>query len=164
MRTDRSTLDRRTVRIGECHSLSGCLACTWRTTLSSYGEPAIGIATLNMTAERERGLDFSEDLFNPFVLRLICAFAEEASVIASTDQRDVAQVPDTGGRRSLAVANLVASPIEDSFARSLVAASDQYLVSRGRRENGHRRLPLVWRLGSRHHDRSARPHTTDRQI
>ncbi len=36
-------------------------------------------------AERERGLDFSEDLFNPCVLRFDLRLRRQASVIASTD-------------------------------------------------------------------------------
>jgi predicted glycogen debranching enzyme len=83
-------------------------------------------------AERERGLDFSEDLFNPFVLSFDLRLRRQASIIASTEQRDVTHAVEyrraeiTRRRKAL-----VASPIEDSFAHSLAAASDQYLVSRG---------------------------------
>ena len=82
--------------------------------------------------ERERGLDFAEDLFNPFILRFDLLLKGAASVIASTDQRDVARVPEyrqaeTTRRRDIEMA----SPIEDSFVRSLVAAADQFIVSRG---------------------------------
>src|ERR1700685_906839 len=83
-------------------------------------------------AERERGLDFSEDLFNPFTLYFYLRLHRQASIIASTEQRDVTQAVEyrraeiTRRRKAL-----VASPIEDGFAQSLAAASDQYLVSRG---------------------------------
>ena len=83
-------------------------------------------------AERERGLDFSEDLFNPLVLCFNLRLRRQASIIASTEQRDVTQTVEyrrteiTRRRKAL-----VAFPIEDSFAQSLAAASDQYLVSRG---------------------------------
>ena len=83
-------------------------------------------------AERERGLDFSEDLFNPFALCFDLRLRRQASIIASTEQRDVTQAVEyrraeiTRRRKAL-----VASPIEDGFAQSLAAASDQYLVSRG---------------------------------
>jgi len=83
-------------------------------------------------AERERGLDFSEDLFNPFVLSFDLRSRRHASIIASTEERDAAQAVEfrqaeiTRRRKAM-----VASPIEDSFAQSLTAASDQYLVSRG---------------------------------
>jgi len=83
-------------------------------------------------AERERGLDFSEDLFNPFALCFDLRLRRQASIIASTEQRDVIQAVEyrreeiTRRRKAL-----VASPIEDGFAQTLAAASDQYLVSRG---------------------------------
>jgi predicted glycogen debranching enzyme len=83
-------------------------------------------------AERERGLDYSEDLFSPFVLCFDLRLRRQASIIASTEERDVAQVveyrwAETSRRREARAA----SPIEDNFAQSLAAASDQYLVSRG---------------------------------
>jgi predicted glycogen debranching enzyme len=86
---------------------------------------------LEYDAERERGLDFSEDLFNPFALCFDLRLRRQASIIASTEQRDVTQAVEykraeiTRRRKAL-----VASPIEDSFAQSLAAASDHYLVSR----------------------------------
>ena len=83
-------------------------------------------------AERERGLDYSEDLFSPFALCFDLRLRRQASIIASTEERDVAQVAEyrwaeTSRRREARAA----SPIEDSFAQSLAAACDQYLVSRG---------------------------------
>src|SRR5580658_2966088 len=83
-------------------------------------------------AERERGLDYSEDLFSPFVLCFDLRL-HRASIIASTEERDVAQVveyrwAETSRRREARAA----SPIEDSFAQILAATSDQYLVSRGK--------------------------------
>ena len=83
-------------------------------------------------AERERGLDFSEDVFNPFTLCFDLHLHRQASIIASTQQRDITQAvkyrrAEIRRRRKA----LMASPIEDGFAQSLVAASDQYLVSRG---------------------------------
>jgi predicted glycogen debranching enzyme len=42
-------------------------------------------------AERERGLDFSEDLFNPFVLCFDLRLRLQASIIASTEERDADQ-------------------------------------------------------------------------
>ncbi|HWZ75543.1 MAG TPA: amylo-alpha-1,6-glucosidase [Candidatus Sulfotelmatobacter sp.] len=82
-------------------------------------------------AERERGLDCCEDLFNPFALCFDLRMRRQASIIASTERRDVAQAveyrrAEITRRRKV----LVASPIEDGFAQSLAAASDQYLVSR----------------------------------
>ena len=45
-------------------------------------------------AERERGLDFTEDLFNHCVLRFDLRCDRQASVIASTERRDVARVAE----------------------------------------------------------------------
>jgi predicted glycogen debranching enzyme len=82
--------------------------------------------------ERERGLDFAEDLFSPFVLRFDLRIRRQGSVIASTAQHDVAQAAQYRQaeitRRQDAE---VASPLDDAFVQSLVAASDQYIVSRG---------------------------------
>jgi len=83
-------------------------------------------------AERERGLDGSEDLFNPFVMSFDLRSRRQASIIASTEERDAAQAVEYRQaeitRRRKAI---VASPMEDGFAQSLAAASDQYLVSSG---------------------------------
>jgi predicted glycogen debranching enzyme len=83
-------------------------------------------------AELERGLDFSEDLFNPVVLRFDLRFRGQASVIASTEQRDVTKVveyrqSEIARRRNATLS----SPVEDDFAQTLAAAADQYIVSRG---------------------------------
>ena len=82
--------------------------------------------------ERERGLDFYEDLFNPLVLRFDLQAGQPASVIASTQPRDVSRVDDyrqaeTARRRELAAA----SPVKDGFVQELISAADQYIVSRG---------------------------------
>jgi glycogen debranching enzyme len=42
-------------------------------------------------AERERGLDYSEDLFNPFSLCFDLRLRRQASIMASTERRDVTQ-------------------------------------------------------------------------
>jgi predicted glycogen debranching enzyme len=82
--------------------------------------------------ERERGLDFYEDLFNPLLLRFDLQAGQPASVIASTQPRDVSQVDDyrqaeTARRREL----VAASPVKDGFVQELISAADQYIVSRG---------------------------------
>ena len=83
-------------------------------------------------AERERGLDFSEDLFNPMVLRFDLRLRRPASFIASTERRDVALVAEYRKaeitRRQRASAS---SPVADAFAQDLAAVADQYIVSRG---------------------------------
>src|SRR6266849_3329859 len=87
---------------------------------------------LEYDVERERGLDFTEDLFNPCVLRFDLRARSQASVIASTERREVVRVIEYRQaeitRRRNAV---VSSPVDDDFARYLSAAADQYIVSRG---------------------------------
>jgi predicted glycogen debranching enzyme len=82
--------------------------------------------------ERERGLDFTEDLFNHFILRFDLLSNRQASIIASTEHRDVARVSQYRQaeieRRQVAVQ---ASPLKDEFAQALTAASEQYIVARG---------------------------------
>jgi len=85
----------------------------------------------NYDFERERGLDFTEDLFNPFVLRFDLR-SRHASVIASTEKRDVTraaeyQQVEIARRRSA----MDPFPLEDSFVQRLAAGADQYVVSRG---------------------------------
>jgi len=82
--------------------------------------------------ERERGLDFTEDLFNHFVLRFDLLASAQASMIASIEHRDVARVSqyrqaEIKRRR----AAMQASPLDDEFAQTLAAAADQYIVARG---------------------------------
>jgi predicted glycogen debranching enzyme len=83
-------------------------------------------------AERERGLDFSEDLFNPFVLRFDLRLRRQASMIASTEQRDVTKAVEYGQSEVTRRRNVsVSCASEDDFAQTLAAAADQYVVSRG---------------------------------
>src|SRR4029077_19688087 len=83
-------------------------------------------------AERERGLDFREDLFHPVSFRFELGASRQASIIASTEARDIARVADYRqaevARRQMTVTS---SPVDDDFARTLTAATDQYIVARG---------------------------------
>src|SRR5260370_7430504 len=82
--------------------------------------------------ERERGLDFMADLFNPFVLRVDRCARQDASIIASTERRDVARAAEYRQAEITRRRNAVlSSPIADDFARDLTAAADQYIVARG---------------------------------
>jgi len=83
-------------------------------------------------AERERGLDFSEDLFNPLALRFDFRIRRQASIIASTDERDAAKVVEYRQSEITRRRNArISCPIEDDFAQTLASAADQYIVSRG---------------------------------
>src|SRR6202162_4592761 len=86
----------------------------------------------NYDVERERGLDFAEDLFNPFVLRFDLRSDRHASVIASTEERDVTRAAEYQQAEIARRRNAVTPcPHEDRFVQTLAAAADQYIVSRG---------------------------------
>ncbi|MCI0355995.1 MAG: glycogen debranching enzyme N-terminal domain-containing protein [Acidobacteria bacterium] len=82
--------------------------------------------------ERERGLDFQEDLYSPFVLRFDLARRPQATLVASTEVRDTARAAEyreqeVARRRAV----LATSRADDDFVRALVAAAGQYIVARG---------------------------------
>jgi predicted glycogen debranching enzyme len=81
--------------------------------------------------ERERGFDYTEDLFSPFVLKFDLSHRRHANIIASTQRQTVeaaATYRETEISRRKAL--LAASP-PDEMARALVSAADQYIVARG---------------------------------
>ncbi|HST09405.1 MAG TPA: amylo-alpha-1,6-glucosidase [Terriglobales bacterium] len=83
-------------------------------------------------AERERGLDFSEDLFNPCVFDFDLNSQSQATIIASTEPRNANAAQEY--RRAEITrrrANTLRAPVEDEFVRMLTLAADQYIVSRG---------------------------------
>jgi predicted glycogen debranching enzyme len=82
--------------------------------------------------ERERGLDFQEDLFNPLVWKFDLARQATATIIASTGPLDATLAPalrqaEMNRRAALAPAAISNDPL----IRSLVCAADQFLVRRG---------------------------------
>jgi predicted glycogen debranching enzyme len=99
---------------------------------SSIDNAGYWYKNLEYAAERERGLDYAEDLFNPCVLRFDFGQNRTAPVIASTNDIDVRDATkyraEELNRRRKVVSNL---PVDDPFVKSLVAATDQYIVSRG---------------------------------
>ena len=86
---------------------------------------------LQYDRERERGLDFQEDLFCPCVLRFPLGRRTHAAVIASTEPRQAEfarDLRDHEKRRRRAVVKPFAC--REPFARALAAAADQFLVCR----------------------------------
>jgi len=83
-------------------------------------------------AERERGLDFIEDLFNPCVLRFSLNAQSQATVIASTEPHsaDAAQ-QYRHAEISRRTTNAQRSPLENDYVKSLTSAAEHYIVSRG---------------------------------
>src|SRR5262245_10215435 len=82
--------------------------------------------------ERERGLDFVEDLFSPFTLRFDLSRRIQAAIISSTTLHDVGCVAAYRqaeiARRQAVLATVHTT---DDFVRTLVAAADHYIVVRG---------------------------------
>ncbi len=83
-------------------------------------------------AEQQRGLDYQEDLFQPFVLTFDLTQNPRPSLIASTEPRAIesaaaARTAETERRQKL----VAAAPSSDSFFQELVAAADQFIVQRG---------------------------------
>jgi len=82
--------------------------------------------------ERERGLDFVEDLFSPFVLRFELSQRTQAAIIASTTRHDAG---DVAAYRQAEIARrqavLATVRTTDAGVRTLVAAADHYIVARG---------------------------------
>jgi predicted glycogen debranching enzyme len=82
--------------------------------------------------ERERGLDYREDLFCPFVAHFDLAKTHNAAIIASTKPHDIETV---GYVRDIEIARRAsirsASPCNDPFVTTLISAADQFIVKRG---------------------------------
>jgi predicted glycogen debranching enzyme len=82
--------------------------------------------------ERERGLDFLEDLYSPFLLRFDLAGNASATIVASTLRHapeEARWLLDREVQRRARIAKT--SPQEDPFATVLACAADQFIVARG---------------------------------
>jgi predicted glycogen debranching enzyme len=90
---------------------------------------------LEYDRERERGLDFREDLFNPFVLKFDLAQHAGATVIASTEPREASAAPALRRAELERRAGLVRQiPRPAPLVSALMLASDAFIVRRG---DGH---------------------------
>lgn len=82
--------------------------------------------------ERYRGLDFREDLFHPLTFTFDLHQNATAVVIASTEAHRADEALSREERERIRRQKLVAaSPVKSDFAESLIAAADQFIVSRG---------------------------------
>ncbi len=82
--------------------------------------------------EQERGLDYREDLFNPFVLTFDLSRDPRPVVLASTGRRSVAgaataRASEIKRRESIIAATQSTEP----FVQKLAPAADQFIVHRG---------------------------------
>jgi predicted glycogen debranching enzyme len=85
-------------------------------------------------AEQERGLDFSEDLFNPCVLSF--DLAQPARVIAALQPIDVSGAPELRSRELTRRAEVrEQSRSSHPFVEQLTIASEQFLVARADRKS-----------------------------
>jgi predicted glycogen debranching enzyme len=84
---------------------------------------------LEYDVERARGLDFQEDLFNPFVARF---HSGQAAMIVSTEVHAAREAPalrrEETARRAAVRSR---APLRDPLVEDLTAAADQFLVKRG---------------------------------
>ena len=86
--------------------------------------------------ERERGLDFREDLYSPFLLRYDLTQNTSAVVIASllphaAEEAFLLEEQEIERRTGV----LRGAPAEDDFAKLLTAAADQFLVARAEQKS-----------------------------
>ena len=82
--------------------------------------------------ERERGLDFKEDLFNPLVLSWTLNKRQNAVVIASTEVYDVGNAAKLRRKEEKRRKILRAgAPNDDPLVVALTLAADQFLAERG---------------------------------
>jgi predicted glycogen debranching enzyme len=80
--------------------------------------------------ERERGLDFVEDLYNPMALAFD-AGAGDAIVIASTERREAGKALEYETQERHRRAGIIQETRSDGLVSSLTAAADQFIVARG---------------------------------
>ena len=86
-------------------------------------------------AERARDLDFTEDLFNPCLLRFDLRPGAGAVIIASTQPRDAASVDEYRQAEICRRVSIVRhAPMKDAFVESLTTAADQFIVARGKQK------------------------------
>lgn len=82
--------------------------------------------------EEARGFDFTEDLFNPFVLRFHFKRRSRVGLIASTERHDASRLDEYWEKERLRRRRLVvSSSSDDEMVRALTLAADQYIVARG---------------------------------
>lgn len=85
-------------------------------------------------AERERGLDFSEDLFNHFQLECDLTARSDAALIVSTAMHLISEAPALLDRERARRVEIADSVPGDGFRRDLTSAARQFIVSRGEQQ------------------------------
>ncbi len=83
------------------------------------------------TVERERGLDFIEDLFNHFALKFDLSKNTSATVIASTEKHQSGEADKLRRAELNRRKKLLSGARRDELAQALIVAADQFIVARG---------------------------------
>jgi predicted glycogen debranching enzyme len=83
------------------------------------------------TVERERGLDFNEDLFNHFALKFDLKKDTSATVIVSTKQHDVKEASQFRKSEINRRKKLLSGAKRNELIRALTVAADQFIAARG---------------------------------
>lgn len=96
----------------------------------SIEKTSVWYRNFQYAVEKERGFDYSEDLFQPFALEF--DLSETAIVIASTGRQSISEAEkfeksEIERREKL----IVTADAKDDFTKQLVLAADQFIVSRG---------------------------------
>lgn len=123
-------LDMRPGRIG-IHPYSGLPALYFAHDAPEVDGSGFWYRKFEYEAERERGQDFQEDLFNAFTLSYDLRREGHASLIASITDHQAAEAPELlkqEVRRRQAIAAM--APRSDSLVHSLTQAADQFIVAR----------------------------------
>lgn len=86
--------------------------------------------------ERERGLDYQEDLYSPFLLHFEAGKSTCFNIIVSIEEHSADEAAkletrETDGRKRI----VAAAPASDEFSRLLTAAADQFIVARGQQKS-----------------------------
>jgi len=88
-------------------------------------------------AERERGLDYREDLFNPFVINIDLGKGKASRLIASTAAHHITDAETFLDReRSRRIELTANAPSDHPLVEALTRAADQFIVARG----GHKTI------------------------
>jgi predicted glycogen debranching enzyme len=86
--------------------------------------------------EKERGFNGTEDLLNPCVLVFDLGKRNRASLVASTERRDAGRAKEYENREVERRRSVVApSRYNDALVYSLISASDQFVVARGKQKS-----------------------------
>lgn len=80
--------------------------------------------------ELERGFDFHEDLFQPFIMQF--SLNQDAIVIASTEKFDIDQASQLE-ESEIERRRLLVAEVDDEFLKELTLAADQFVVKRNSR-------------------------------